>query len=84
MSLGFHEEKDKGKKKKSQGRLTEKIYSGTPATSKGRIRGKIPYSRDGHSANLIGDFMVIFGGDRYQMPFNDIHLYTINENLLKM
>lgn len=31
-----------------------------------------PCARDGHSATLIEDQMVIFGGDRHLMSFNDL------------
>lgn len=49
----------------------------------GRIRGKVPHSRDGHSADVFEDHMIVFGGDRHKMPFNDLYFYSINENLLK-
>ena len=61
----------------------KKIYHGPTAIKRGRIRGNVPHSRDGHSANLYENYMIIFGGDRYQMPFNDIYAYSINERLLK-
>ena len=38
--------------------------------------GKKPCARDGHATNLYGDKLVIFGGDRHKMSFNDI--YTLN------
>lgn len=49
----------------------------------GRVRGKIPHSRDGHTSCVYQDYMIVFGGDRHRMPFNDLYLYSINENLLK-
>jgi Kelch motif/Galactose oxidase, central domain len=80
---------DNNKKKKNKKSLDQtenfvnKIYSGPPATVKGRVKGRIPYSRDGHSATLYDNYMIIFGGDRHQMAFNDIYLYSINERLLR-
>lgn len=61
----------------------KKVYHGPPAANKGRVRGKIPHSRDGHTANVYEDTMVIFGGDRHQMAFNDVYFYTITEKILK-
>ncbi len=40
------------------------------------LRGEYPCERDGHCAAVIGDKMIIFGGDRFQMSFND--LFTFN------
>ena len=34
--------------------------------------GKKPCARDGHCGVIISDELVIFGGDRHQMSFNDI------------
>lgn len=37
-----------------------------------------PDAREGHSANVSDDgTMLVFGGDRHHMPFNDMHLYSI-------
>ena len=35
--------------------------------------GKKPCARDGHCGVVIDDELVIFGGDRHQMSFNDIY-----------
>ena len=56
-----------------------RLYQGPHAPTEGRIRGKVPHSRDGHSANLYENYMIIFGGDRYQMPFNDTYIYSVSE-----
>jgi hypothetical protein len=32
----------------------------------------LPNPRDGHTAVLYGDEMIIFGGDRNKFPFNDL------------
>ena len=37
------------------------------------VIGKKPCARDGHCSVMIGDELVIFGGDRHQMSFNDIY-----------
>ena len=41
-------------------------------------RGRKPNARDGHTANVDKfGFMFIFGGDRHQMPFNDLFLIKL-------
>ena len=42
------------------------------------IRGEYPCERDGHTAALLGNMMIIFGGDRFQMSFNDLYTYDLN------
>lgn len=37
----------------------------------GSIKGHKPAARDGHTGVVVGDVMIIFGGDRNRMPFND-------------
>ena len=44
------------------------------------IRGRIPCARSGHSANLYGKYMIIFGGDRSQVALNDIYIYTSTDS----
>ncbi len=47
------------------------------------IMGKKPCARDGHCSAMIGQEMIIFGGDRHQMSFNDIfklHFEPSNED----
>jgi len=43
----------------------------------GIIKGKLPCERDGHSVANINDKMVIFGGDRHQMGFNDTYIFSV-------
>ena len=45
------------------------------------VAGKKPCARDGHCAVLLGSKLVIFGGDRHQMSFNDI--YQLDLDLAK-
>jgi hypothetical protein len=35
--------------------------------------GKRPCARDGHKGSVYDHYFIIFGGDRHQMSFNDIH-----------
>lgn len=74
---------EKKKVKKGQPEELVRFYYGPPAQSLGRIKGKVPYSRDSHTASIYKNFMVIFGGDRLQMAFNDTYFYSINEQNLK-
>ena len=39
--------------------------------------GTVPCPRDGHSALLYGEYMLVFGGDRNKFPFNDLHFLKI-------
>lgn len=44
-----------------------------PEISKGKIEGRLPKPRDGHSCVVHDErFLIIFGGDRHHMPFNDL------------
>lgn len=40
--------------------------------------GKLPCARDGHSSVVYNDYMVIFGGDRHMMSFQDIFLFRLD------
>jgi len=43
----------------------------------GIIKGRMPAARDGHSAVLIKNLIVIFGGDRHRMPFSDTFVFNV-------
>lgn len=43
---------------------------------KSRVSGIRPSPRDGHSCVCYNDLMIVFGGDRHHMPFND--MYTLD------
>jgi Galactose oxidase, central domain len=64
-------------------RRRKTLYEGPLNPTEGRIRGKLPHPRDGHSAVLSGDIMIVFGGDRHQMPFNDTYVYYLVEEKIK-
>lgn len=36
----------------------------------------LPCPRDGASLTTVGNKLVVFGGDRYQMAFNDVFQMT--------
>jgi len=42
----------------------------------GKLNGHKPCARDGHTALIYGNKMIVFGGDRHKMSFND--LYSLN------
>ncbi|CAG9335386.1 unnamed protein product [Blepharisma stoltei] len=58
------------------------LYDGPPSPVKGRVKGNAPHQRDGHSAVIDGNIMYIFGGDRHQMPFNDIYAYRLSKDII--
>jgi N-acetylneuraminic acid mutarotase len=66
-----------------QHRKRKVLYDGPPSPLVGRIKGKVPHARDGHSGVVIGDKMYVFGGDRHQMPFNDLYAYELDEPTVK-
>ena len=39
--------------------------------------GFVPAPRDGHSAVVKGNYMVVFGGDRNKYPYNDLFIFNI-------
>ncbi|CAD8060402.1 unnamed protein product [Paramecium sonneborni] len=43
-----------------------------------QLIGKKPCARDGHSVIVAGEFMIVFGGDRNLMSFNDLYMYTFS------
>lgn len=72
------------RKRKAVGTST-RMYDGTnsPKQNRGQetqiyhIRGKRPAARDGHTGNVFEDNLIIFGGDRHQMPFNDSYVFNL-------
>lgn len=46
------------------------------------VRTHCPQPRDGHSTHIVADrFMVVFGGDRHHMPFNDVVILDLSKEL---
>lgn len=43
------------------------------------IIGKKPCARDGHATIVVDHLLIIFGGDRHQMSFNDIHALDLSK-----
>ena len=35
----------------------------------------VPCPRDGSSLAVVGNQLVVYGGDRYQMAFNDCYIF---------
>lgn len=66
-----------------QYRRRRTLYEGPMSPLEGRIKGRLPHPRDGHSTVINGDIMIVFGGDRHQMPFNDTYVYYLVEENIK-
>ncbi|CAD8133827.1 unnamed protein product [Paramecium octaurelia] len=43
------------------------------------IHGKKPCARDGHAVAIFDNQMVLFGGDRHTMSFNDLYLLNLKQ-----
>ncbi len=43
----------------------------------GQVLGSFPCGRDGYAAQVQGGKLWIFGGDRFQMAYNDLYSYTL-------
>jgi hypothetical protein len=41
------------------------------------VKGRRPHARDGHSALVYEGNLIIFGGDRHHMPYNDLFIFDI-------
>ena len=48
------------------------------------VKGKRPAARDGHTGIISGDHVIIFGGDRHHMPFNDSYVFNIRNEIHSM
>lgn len=48
----------------------------------GRVKGKRPTARDGHTSIVYGDYLIIFGGDRHHMPFNDTFCLDLKKEFI--
>jgi hypothetical protein len=64
-------------KAKKQSFTSHEVGSPPHERVKGKIEGNMPKPRDGHTGVICDDrYLVIFGGDRHHMPFND--LFTLD------
>lgn len=43
-----------------------------------RKLGKNPTPRDGHAAVVAFNSLIVFGGDRHRMPFNDLLILPLH------
>lgn len=39
----------------------------------------MPPARDGHSSLVYENMLIIFGGDRHHMPFNDLFMLDLDD-----
>ena len=46
-----------------------------------RQSGRRPAPRDGHTSSFLGNQMIVFGGDRHHMPFNDLFVLDLEGEL---
>lgn len=37
-----------------------------------------PMARDGHAAIVMFNSLIVFGGDRHRMPYNDLHILPLS------
>ena len=52
--------------------------SSPPVGTTGKVQGKRPMARDGHTGVMLGEsWFVVFGGDRHHMPFNDLFMLDV-------
>ena len=47
----------------------------------GKVHGRRPAARDGHTGTIVGDKLIVFGGDRHHMPFNDTSIIDIRSEI---
>ena len=45
------------------------------------VKGKRPAARDGHTGIVFQDHLIIFGGDRHHMPFNDSYVFNLSNEI---
>ena len=47
------------------------------------MKGRRPPARDGHTGIVFENHMVVFGGDRHHMPFNDLFALDLESEFEK-
>ena len=50
----------------------------------GYVQYKRPPARDGHYAEIHDGLLVIMGGDRHHMPYNDVYLLNASSEILSI
>ena len=48
----------------------------------GKVQEMRPQARDGHTGVICGRELIVFGGDRHHMPFNDVYLLNIGQEFV--
>ena len=48
------------------------------------VKGRRPAARDGHTGVVCDNHMVVFGGDRHHMPFNDCYVLDLKAEMENM
>jgi hypothetical protein len=48
----------------------------------GRVMDHRPAARDGHTGVVINGNLLIFGGDRHHMPFNDLFMLCLDQEFI--
>lgn len=48
----------------------------------GKNKGKRPAARDGHTGIIFGKYLMVFGGDRHHMPFNDTFALDLKQEMI--
>ena len=66
----------------SQGNVNNQDAFGVNGLRKLNLK-RIPQSRDGHTGVVYKGMLVIFGGDRYCMPYNDTFVFNIKNEFME-
>ena len=45
------------------------------------MKGRRPAARDGHTGMVFENHMIVFGGDRHHMPFNDCYVLDLQTEI---
>ena len=60
------------------GKSTVSKFSMPLTDSSTTKQGKKPCARDGHQACVYNNYMLIFGGDRHNMSFNNVFMLDLS------
>jgi hypothetical protein len=69
-------------KKRKNNNTSSFIMGGSTEGAYGKISGRRPAARDGHTGVIAGELFLVFGGDRHQMPFNDIYMLDLKKEFI--